>query len=838
MPTPLPPPWTGTEAEALRTIQSRAEGLTSAEAGARQADAARKRLQSHERTGMVLLFLRQFKSPISLILIASAVLAYFLADAADGSIILVIVFLSGLLGFWQEASAGNATAKLLAIVKVRGRVWRDGAVTDVPTDEIVPGDVVAFSAGSIVPGDCRLLEAKDLFADEASLTGESYPAEKRVETLPADTELAKRTNMLFMGTHILSGQGKAVVLQLGTDTELGKITDTLKVSAPETDFEAGVRRFGYLLIQVTLSLVVVIFALNLYLERPLLESFLFSLAIAVGLTPQLLPAIISVNLAQGARAMAQVKVIVKRLSSIENFGSMTVLCTDKTGTLTSGEIGFDQAVDAGGTASEETRLYVYLNAALQSGFVNPMDAALCKLPEKMPEGMRKLDELAYDFTRKRLSVLVNWEGEHRLITKGAVPEVMGLCTQAKVGDALAPMSEVADKAQAFVKQEAAKGCRVIAVASKVLTAEKAELGDESSMTLLGFVTFVDPVKPEVPALVQSLHKAGVSLKMITGDNALVAEAVAKKLGIEAPRVLTGRQLQQLSGRSLARRVRETDVFAEIEPNGKESILLALKKAGAVVGYMGDGINDAPALHAADVGISVNDAVEVAKESADIILLENDLGVLLQGIQKGRITFSNTLKYVFMATSANFGNMFSMAGASLLLPFLPLLPSQILLTNLLEDLPQVTISTDSVDPEFVQTPHRWNIGFIRKFMIVFGLISSVFDYATFGVFYLLLKADAVHFRTGWLTESVLSASLVVLVVRTQRPIYKSRPSTLLTGATLAVIALTLALPYTPLARVLGLAPLAWVDYAWIGGIVVAYMVLAEVAKSVFYRYVKL
>jgi Mg2+-importing ATPase len=629
------------------------------------------------------------------------------------------------------------------------------------------------------------------------------------------------------------------VVQTGKQTEFGKVSERLKLRPQETEFEHGIRRFGYFLMEVTLVLVIAIFAINVYLARPVLEAFLFSLALAVGLTPQLLPAIISINLAHGAKRMAQEKVIVKRLASIENFGSMNVICSDKTGTLTEGIVHLHSALGVEGTPSEKVLLYAYLNAFYETGFTNPIDEAIRTHRRFDLSGYRKQDEIPYDFLRKRLSVLVSHDATDLMVTKGALPNVLAVCSSAETGGGTrVEIAAMREQIQQHFAEFSNQGFRTLGVAYRNMgTGSVISKTDEAGMTFLGFLVLFDPPKPDIVKTIGSLKALGVSLKIITGDNHLVAANVSHQMGLSNTRIVTGPDLRQMSDGALLKQVGDVDVFAEIEPNQKERIILALRKAGNVVGYMGDGINDASALHAADVGISVESAVDVAKEAADIVLLEKDLSVLVQGVREGRMTFANTLKYVFMATSANFGNMFSMAGASLFLPFLPLLPKQVLLTNLMTDFPEMTIATDSVDPEMVAYPRRWDIKAIRKFMMTFGLVSSVFDYLTFGVLLFILQATPDQFRTGWFLESVVSAALIVLVIRSRRPFFKSRPSRYLFMATLLVVLVTLILPFTPLGPVLGFSRLPIAFSLLIGIIIMAYIVAAEMAKRVFYRRVK-
>jgi P-type Mg2+ transporter len=830
------PFWSLPLEHALTRSGSSALGLTPQESQARLARYSKSLLRPERQSGFRL-FLHQFSSPIILILIFAATLSFFLHDPADGSIILSIVFISGLLGFWQEHGAANAVRKLFSIVQVKARVLRGGKETDVPVDEVVPGDVVALSAGAIIPGDCLIMESSDLFVDEAAFTGETFPEEKRPGVLPAATPLADRTNTLFMGTHVISGSARALVAAIGRDTEFGKVSERLRLKPDETDFEHGVRHFGYLLMEVTLTLVMAIFAVNVALQRPVLESFLFSLALAVGLTPQLLPAIISINLSHGARKMAKQKVVVKRLASIEDFGSMNVLCSDKTGTITEGKVQVHAALGVDGEASEKTMLYAYLNSSFESGFANPIDDAIRGGFSFDLTGYAKLDEVPYDFQRKRLTVLLEKDGRSLLVTKGALENVLEACTGAEGrSGAASGLEGVRDGILDLFRRFSGEGYRVLGVAYREMEGvREIDTGGEQGLVFLGFLALFDPPKQGIADTIARLERLGISLKMITGDNRLVAAHVGRELGIDGCCVVTGDELAHMSEAALIHRVTAAHIFAEIEPNQKEHIIGALRKAGNVVGFMGDGINDAPALHAADVGVSVEGAVDVAKEAADIVLLEKDLGVLENGVREGRVTFSNTLKYVFMATSANFGNMFSMAGASLFLSYLPLLPGQVLLTNLMTDLPEMNIATDNVDPEMVEQPRRWDIKFIRRFMLVFGSLSSIFDFLTFMVLLWVLKAGMLEFRTGWFVESVISASMIVLVIRTRRPFWRSRPGRALLITTVVVALATIAVPYTGIGKTLGFTPLPAVFYPALLGILILYVAFAELAKHFFYRW---
>ena len=833
---PLENFWNLTKEDAFKNLSATEKGLSGDEAGKRIKQFGANTFKSSLRSSAFILFLLQFKSPITILLIGAAVLSMGLGDFSDAAIILFIIFFSSLLGFWQEKGATNAVDELLKMVQIKCRIVRDEKETELPVENVVPGDIIVLSAGDVIPADSLLLDSKELFIDEAAFTGETYPVEKVAGTVAADAPLAKRSNSLFMGSHVISGKARAIVIKTGKQTEFGKISDRLKTKIPETDFEKGIRQFGYMLMEITLVLVIIIFAINVLLHKPALDSFLFSLALAVGLTPQLLPAIISVNLSVGARAMAKQQVIVKRLSSIENFGCMNILCSDKTGTITEGKVTLKDALDIEGNHSEKTMKYAWLNATMQQGFKNPIDEAIRNNYKDGEDGFVVQTEIPYDFIRKRLTIQVKNATANFAITKGALNIILGICDMAETANG--NIIPIKDKLTAIHNEYAtlsAAGFRVLGVAYKKGSSDKNFTKEEEvNMVFLGFITLFDPPKKDAQQTIANLHNLGVQLKIITGDNELVAASFAKQIGLESPVILTGMQMREMSDRALFEKAPKTNIFAEVEPNQKERIIEFLKRSGNVVGFMGDGINDAPALHAADVGVSVNTAVDVAKEAADIVLLNQDLNVLVTGIIAGRKTFANTMKYIFMASSANFGNMFSMAGASLFLPFLPLLPKQILLTNLLTDFPEMAIATDRVDNISVSKPQRWNIKLIQRFMIVFGLLSSVYDYLTFGVLLFLTKEDEKVFQTGWFTESVISATLIVLVVRTRLPFFKSLPGKYLAIATSLIVIFVLSIPLMPFADLLGFVSLPLSFYGWMLLIIAAYIISAEMAKRWFYK----
>ncbi len=823
--------------EALFTrLGSSLEGMTAAGAAARLAQAGPNALTAGKESSWPGLLIDQFKSPIVLILLAATIISAFVQDWTDAIIILAIVIGSALLSFFQEYSASSAAQKLRSQISLKSTVLRDGQRQTVLTAALVPGDVVLLSAGSLVPADGVIVTADDFFVNQAVLTGETFPVEKTSGVTPADGGLPDRTNCVFMGTNVRSGSARVLIVENGLRTNFGQISKRLTLRPPETEFERGIKSLGMLLTEVMFVLVIGIFAVNVLFQKPALDSLLFSIALAVGLTPQLLPAIININLSRGSLAMARSGVIVRRLTAIENFGSMDILCTDKTGTLTVGVVKLDGALDSEGQASPAVMQAAWLNAHFQTGMPNPLDEAILAGTDIQANGIEKVDEIPYDFVRKRLGMVVEEQGACRLIVKGALDNILAVCSQVQTAGGSLPLDAAQNQAlRARYAAWSEQGYRVLGVAQRAV-AKKSQYPreDEKDLTFLGFLLFFDPPKPGVTQTIQKLKDLGVDLKIITGDNQLVARHTGLAIGLSEPRLMTGKQIEDLHDEALWHSAEKTDIFAEVDPNEKERIILALKKMGHVVGYMGDGINDAPSLHSADVGISVDNAVDVAKEAADFVLLRQDLEVLVQGILQGRRTFANTLKYVFMATSANFGNMFSMAGASLFLPFLPMLPKQILLINFFTDLPEMTIAGDSVDDVFIRRPRRWDVGFIRRFMLVFGPLSSLFDFATFGLLMYGLRAAEPVFHTGWFIESVLSATLVVFAVRTRLPFQKSRPSRAMLLTTLAVIASALLLPYTPLAAPLGFAPLPLSTLGAILVLVAGYFTLAEITKRWFFR----
>nr|WP_314982880.1 magnesium-translocating P-type ATPase [uncultured Stomatobaculum sp.] len=850
--------WSLQPDEVLEGLSTTASGLSASEAEKRLAAEGKNRLSKGKGDSPLRIFLRQFESPVTLLLLFATAVSFLMQDTTDALIIFAIVLFSAVLSFFQEYRAGVAVEELLKVVGDKVTVERDGKERELSAEELVRGDVILLRVGDLVPADCYLLSASGLTANESALTGETFPAEKRAGALDAGTVLAKRSNCLYMGTGIKTGSGRAVVVHTAPESEFGKISASVQSKEKPTDFERGVQSFGAFLIRITVVMLAAIFLFNILMKKPLFDSFMFALALSVGLTPQLLPAIISINLAKGAKRMAEQKVIVRKLNAIENFGSMDVLCSDKTGTITRGEAALSGAVTAGeglqdeisedsalpeALAVERERLLLaaYLNAKLQEGYRNPLDDALTRR-ERPIDAYRKVAEIPYSFESRCLTVTVDtpenslFHGDRVMITKGALEEILNRSVTAlNAAGQEVPLDEMRNEIEAGYAHYAGLGYRAIGLATRTLSSEEdAATAKDGGLMFRGMLLFLDPLKDKVRETVAAIRCEGVSLKIITGDNALIAANIAGQLDMDAKQILTGSEIAALSGEELKARVREAELFAEVDPGQKEAIILALKDAGAVVGYMGDGINDAPALHAADVGISVESASDIAKSAASIVLLEQDLGVLLAGIREGRKTFANTLKYIFMTTSANFGNMFSMAGISLILPFLPLLPKQILSTNVLTDMPEVQIADDVVDAEWVSRPIRWDFRMIRRFMLLFGLISSSFDYLSFYVLLRVFRADAALFRSGWFVESVVSAALVVLIIRTSKPFFRSRVGKGLCFATVLSIVAAIALPYTPLGALLGLVPLPGTLLAALGLVVVCYMLTAEIAKRWFYR----
>ncbi|NVD41939.1 magnesium-translocating P-type ATPase [Ensifer sp. HO-A22] len=838
------PYWSQDQAALAASLGSVPLGLTSDAAAAELALVGPNSVEDTVHLNALRLLLRQFESPLVLILAFAAAISLVLQQWVDAGIILAIVMGSSLLSFYQEYRASTAVEELKKRLALTCRVVRDGAEQQVSVSTIVPGDLILLSAGNLIPADGVVIDAADFLVTEASMTGESFPVEKRPGTIRPDAPITERTNSVFLGASVRSGTAKVLAVNTGRRTEFGAIAARLRARQPETDFARGVRQFGYLLIRVMIVIVLFVLTVNLLLDRPVVESLLFAVALAVGLSPELLPAIISVTLSAGARAMSKRGVIVRRLDAIENLGSMDILCTDKTGTLTEGTIVLSDVQDAAGRPSEKVRRLAFLNAAFETGIKNPLDAAIVaagKGAGLTTSGLIKIDEIPYDFMRRRLTIVLA-EGaaptQHLFVTKGAFSNVLDICTSVDRNGVDVPLDAKARaELETLFKASGAEGFRVLAVATRRVAIEADyDRDDEREMTFCGFLVFYDPPKADAKRTIHDLNRLGIRIKVISGDNRYVTAHLAEAVGLDAKSMLTGEKLATLKDEALWHLAPRTDLFVEIDPQQKERIVRALQRTGHSLGYLGDGINDAPALHAADVGISVEEAVDVARESADIILLSRDLDVLRTGVEDGRQTFANTLKYISITTSANFGNMISMALATPLLPFLPLAAKQILLNNFLSDVPSIAISSDNVDPERVLRPQRWNIKDIRKFMVLFGLISSVFDLLTFGVLLLVFHANEATFQTAWFMISLLTELAVVLVLRTHKPAFRSKPSQLLLWSTVAVVVATFAIPFLGgSTSVFGFVPLSTAQLAAIVVIVLGYILATEMAKAWYFKF---
>jgi len=827
------PYWSLAPDALLQRLQSVGTGLSSEQAALRLQSVGPNAIEQQHAPSRLRVVAAQLRSPLLLILVFAAIASALTGQWLDAATVLTILIASVGIGASREYSAQKAAAQLASHIRAQARVMRDGQARTIAASELVPGDVVLLSAGSLVPADAVVLEATDFYVNQAVLTGESFPVDKQPGQVPQNAGLAERTGCVFFGTNVRSGTARCVVVQTGKATHFAAIAHRLTLRPPETEFDRGMRRFGQLLMSIMSIIVLMVFGVNVFLGRPAIETMLFSVALAVGLSPELLPAILSVNLARGAAMMAKRGVLVRRLSAIENLGSMDVLCTDKTGTLTEGSVKLDGAYDNAGQVSAEVLEVAACNAALQTGFRNPLDAAILQACTPDLRAITKLGEIPYDFVRKRLSVVVRDANGIRLITKGAFAHVLDACTHTADGFALDAALRAAIERR--FADWSAQGIRVLAVASRRLEPRSSySRDDEHDLRLRGLLTFLDRPKEGVTEAIAGLAAVGVAIKVITGDSLLVAQHVARGVGLDAERVLTGKQLDELHDEALWHAAERTDLFVEVDPNQKERIILSLKKMGHVVGFLGDGVNDAPAMHAADTSLSVQEAVEVAREAADFVLMDRHLDVIRYGIEEGRKTFANTLKYVLTTTSANLGNMLSMAAASSFLPFLPLTAGQILLNNFLSDVPALGLAGDSVDRELVDRPRRWNMRFIGRFMLMFGALSSIFDLLTFGTLLLYFHASTEVFRTGWFIESLLTELVIALVVRTSRPFYRSRPGSLLLGSTLAVMGLALVIPLLPLSSQFGFTPLPLPVLASVIAIAALYVLATELLKSRFYR----
>lgn len=831
--------WEQAQAELLGRLEATPAGLTSEEAKRRLRLYGPNSLVRDRPFAALWNFVRFFANPLVLILVVASAVSLTLGDRVGGLIIIAMVLLSVLLNFFMEFQARHAVEEIRKQVATTAAVLRDGLEIELPVAELVPGDVVRLNAGDLVPADCRLLEAKDLHVRESALTGESLPAVKSADDLAAGQHsIGDAVNCVFMGTAVQTGIASAVIVRTGKLTAFGAIAERLAAAPPETEFGRGIRHFGLMITRVILLLVLFVLLANIVLHRPLLESFLFSVALAVGMTPEMMPMIITVTLAQGARRMTKKKVLVKQLAAIEDFGSIEILCSDKTGTLTEGEIVLDRHVDLHGADDGNVLRLIYLNSWFEAGIKSPLDAAILKHEPPSIAEIEKVDEIPFDFSRKRLSVVVKHEGANLLITKGEVEGVLAVCTRVKVDGVVQPFDDVRRaEAEETFRKLSTDGYRTLGVAVRDVGPEGAyTTAVEREMTLVGFAAFLDPPKEGIRAVLEALKQNGVSVVVMTGDNQYVTQKIAHDVGLPTDRIVVGTEVDGMDDGALAFAAENGAIFARVSPEQKNRVILALKGHGHVVGYLGDGINDAPSLHTADVGISVVNGVEVAKDAAKIILLEKDLGVLNDGVVEGRRCFANIMKYIVMGTSSNFGNMFSMAAATLFLPFLPMLPTQILLNNFLYDSSQVSIPGDNVDAALLRRPKRWQIGFILRFMTIIGPISSLYDFLTFGILFwgFRASADPRLFHTGWFVESLATQTLVVFVIRTAGNPFKSRPSRPLLLSVLAVVTIALVLPYTRLGTLIGFVPLPAALLAAIAGLAVTYLFLVQGVKTWFYR----
>ncbi|MBB4200324.1 magnesium-translocating P-type ATPase [Rhodoblastus sphagnicola] len=837
--------WREPAARLLARLVTTPAGLRGAEAEARLAIHGPNDAATVKRTPLWLQFLSRFRNPLVIILLGASGLSAATGDIASFVIIASIVMASMTLDFVQEARAQSAVEALRRSVAVQATVRRDGAPVSVPIDRLVPGDIVELIAGDLVPADARLLESRDLFINQALLTGEPYPAEKHASDKtsgaenPAGAEnSAEATNAVFAGTSVISGTATILVCRTGARTALGHLATSLAEKPPATAFAVGVASFGMLIMRLTILMVFFVLVVNISFHRPVLESLMFALALAVGLTPELLPMIVTVTMARSAMGLSRRKVIVKRLSAIHDLGAMDVLCTDKTGTLTEASIKLVRAIDGRGAESASAFAYAFINSHFETGMKSPLDEAILAAHPFDMAGWTKIDEVPFDFERRRISVLVEHDGKRRLIVKGAPEDLLRLSAkyEAADGQELPLDAETRRIFQATLDDLGAQGFRALGIAGHAIASDDQSIAvaDESNLVFVGFAVFLDPPKASAGATIQALATAGVSVKVLTGDNELVARHVFKEIGVAVTGVLTGDDLTHLSEEALIAQVSRVNLFCRVNPQQKLRILMALKRLGHVVGYMGDGINDAPALHAADVGISVDGAADVARAAADLILLEHDLSVVREAVVGGRETVQNVSKYVLMGSSSNFGNMFSMAGAALFLPFLPMLPIQILLNNLLYDVSEIAIPFDGVDPEAVALPVKWDITFIERFMLVFGPVSSVFDFLTFYALVALFGAGAPLFQTGWFIESMTTQVLVVFAIRTRRAFFRSKPNGFLVAMALGVVAVAIALPLSPIGQWFGFVAPPPLFFAYLVGATLAYLALVEIVKIFFYR----
>jgi len=823
----------------LTRLATSAKGLDEAEARSRLEIFGPNDAATVKRSPLWLQFVSRFRNPLVIILLVASGLSAATGDVASFIIVVTIVTISMTIDFVQEVRAQNAVEALRRSVAVQANVRRSGVSLSVPIDGLVPGDIVELIAGDLVPADSRLLESRDLFVNQALLTGEPYPAEKQASDAPSGAEdPAGASNAVFAGTSVISGTATIAVCRTGARSALGHLATSLAEKPPATEFAVGIRRFGLLIMRLTVLMVLFVLVVNISFHRPVLESLMFALALAVGLTPELLPMIVTVTLARSALELSRRKVIVKRLSAIHDLGAMNVLCTDKTGTLTEATIKLVRAIDGRGVESKAVYANAYINSQFETGMKSPLDQAILSASPFDMAGWKKLDEVPFDFERRRVSVLVEHGAERRLIVKGAPEDLLRLSGYYEGADGkVLPLDPETRRCfEATLDELGSQGFRALGIASRAADAshQSAAISDECDLVFSGFAVFLDPPKASAGATIQAMTAAGISVRVLTGDNERVTRHVFAEIGVPVAGVLTGDQLTHMSDEALIGQLPRVNLFCRVNPQQKLRILLALKRLGHVVGFMGDGINDAPALHAADVGISVDGAADVARAAADLILLEHDLSVVREAVVCGRSTVQNVSKYVLMGSSSNFGNMFSMAGAALFLPFLPMLPIQILLNNLLYDVSEIAIPFDHVDEEAISGPVKWDVKFIERFMLVFGPVSSVFDFLTFYVLLYVIGAGEALFQTGWFIESITTQVLVVFAIRTRRPIFRSKPHVFLAAMAFGVIAVAIALPLLPVGRWFGFVAPPPLFFVFLIGATMAYLAIVEITKRIFYR----
>jgi P-type Mg2+ transporter len=823
----------------FENLDTSAKGLSEAESEKRLEEYGYNEPARKKRRTILFQILSKFVNPLVIVLLIIAGFSLFFGEKISALIVILMAIMSVFLSFFQEYRAGKEAEKLSEMVRATATVYRNGKAKEVKIREIVPGDIVDLFAGDMIPADLRIISCKDLFINQASLTGESFPIEKVAEPIhPKSKAVSELTNVAFMGSSVVSGTGLGVVVKTGIATQFGELSRRVATMVMETSFDKGIRKFTWLMIRFMIFMVVIIFGINALLKGNFKDALLFSLAVAVGLTPEMLPMLVAINLSKGAIAMSKKEVIVKRLNSIQNFGAMDVLCTDKTGTLTLDRIVLERHCDVVRNESDDVLRLAYINSFYQTGLRNILDRAILKHGKLLVKQYKKVDEVPFDFSRKVMSVVVEMDGKHTIVTKGAPEEIFKRCTRFELDGEILDMQ---DLILTDLKEEyndlSADGFRVLAVAYKDMENKKEvySKNDEQDLILKGYIAFLDPPKPTAKKTIEALKSLGIEFKILTGDNELVTKNICSAVGLDVRGLVTGDEIENVSDGTLREIVENTSVFARLSPMQKERIIHALHKNKHIVGYLGDGINDAPALKASDVGISVNNAVDIAKESADIILLKKSLMALEDGVIEGRKTFGNILKYIKMGSSSNFGNMFSMTGASLFLPFLPMLPIQILLNNLLYDFSQVAIPSDGVDDEYLLKSRPWNVDYIKKFMIFIGPISSIFDFVTFGVLLFIFHASPSLFHTGWFLESLCTQTLVIHIIRTGKiPFIESKPSQFLMFTSIYIVTIGLIIPFTPLGKFFGFVAPPLTYFIALFLIVVSYLFLVQIGKKWFIK----